>query len=149
MKNIALLIFIALVSAILLGCQNETENVKAEEQKNEAELTGSEALLSKSEILKVEVSRTKGIDPIIYEEADVLGRFYDIFSSAAKEPGTANVTNPGFYLKLTDEEGNIQKLHLWLGHEGEQSMLMDSSDTHTLFTVTPDMTVKLIELIDK
>ena len=151
MKNIALLVFIALVSAILFGCQNEneTETVKAGEQKSEAEMTGSEQLLSKSEISKVEVSKTKGIDPVVYEEADVLGRFNELFSSAAREPGTANVTDPEFYLKLTDEEGDIQRLHLWLGNKGEQSMLMNPSDTHTVYTVTPDMTAKLIELIEK
>ena len=149
MKNIALLVFIALVSTILFGCQSENETVKAEEQKSEVEMTESEHLLSKSEVSKVEVSKTKGIDPVVYEEADVLGRFNELFSSAAREPGTANVTDPEFYLKLTDEEGDIQRLHLWLGNKGEQSMLMNPSDTHTVYTVTPDMTAKLIELIEK
>lgn len=149
MKNLALLVFIALVSAILFGCQNENETVKAGEQKSEAEMTGSEQLLSKSVVSKVEVSKTKGIDPVLYEEADVLGRFNELFSSAAREPGTANVTNPEFYLKLTDEEGDIQRLHLWLGNEGEQSMLMNPNDTHTIYTVTPAMTAELIELIEK
>lgn len=149
MKNLALLVFIALVSAILFGCQNEKETVKADEQKIEAEMTESEQLLTKSEVSKVEVSKTKGIDPVVYEEAEVLGKFNELFSSAAKESGTANVTDPNFYLKLTDEEGDIQRLHLWLGNEGEQSMLMNPNDTHTIYTITSDMTAKLIELIDK
>lgn len=149
MKNLALLVFIALVSAILFGCQNENETVKADEQKIEAEMTESEQLLTKSEVLKVEVSKTKGIEPVVYEEAEVLGKFNELFSSAAREPGTANVTVPEFYLKLTDVEGDIQRLHLWLGNENEQSMLMNPNDTHTIYTVTPAMTAELIELIEK
>ena len=148
-KNIVLLVFIALVSATLFGCQNEAETVKTEALKSETERTGSEQLLSKSEISKVEMSKTKGIDPVVYEETDVLRRFNELFSSAAREPGTANVTDPEFYLKLTDEEGNIQRLHVWLGNEGEQSMLMNPIDTHSIYTLAPDMTAKFIGLIEK
>ena len=149
MKDIALLLFAASVSAILFGCQDEKETVKAEEQKSESEIIESEQLLSKNELIKVEISKTKGIDPVAYEEADVLVTFNDVFSHAIREPGTANATDPKFHLKITNQDGDIQRLYLWIGNKGEQSMLMNPKDTHTIYTVASDMTPKLIELIKK
>lgn len=149
MKNIALILVIALVSAILFGCQNEHETVKAENPKNESASNGNDQLIEIGEIIKVEVSKTKGVDPAVYEEADVLATFYDLFLSAAEEPGTANVTDPEFYLKLTNEDGSIQRLHLWIDNEQEPSMLMNPNNTHTIYTLSPAMTAQLIELIEK
>lgn len=149
MKKITILLFIALVSAFLFGCQTEKEPTKAEEHKNESKTTKSEKLLLEGEITKVEVSKTKGIEPVIYEEADHLVAFNDVFLSETREPGTVNVTDPHFYLKLTYEDGNIQRLYLWIGNKEEQSMLMNPNNTNTVYTVTTDMTAKLIELIEK
>ena len=149
MKKITLLLFIALVTAFLFGCQNENGNTKAEENKTDSKEITNEKLLFEGKITRVEVSKIKGIDPVIYEENDELATFNDIFSSATTYPGTVNVTEPEFYLKLTNEDGDIERLHLWLGDENEESMLMNPQDTNTVFTLTKDMSVKLNELIKK
>ncbi|PSL36180.1 hypothetical protein B0H99_1071 [Planomicrobium soli] len=147
MKNIALLLYLALSSAFLFSCQYETKRVEAEEEKSEVEVLRSEQLLPKREISKVEVSKTNGIDPAVYEERDVLVTFSDVFSSATRESGIANVTNPDYRLKVTNADGGSQKLYLWLGAYEEQSMLMNPHDTHTIYTMTPELTAKLNELI--
>lgn len=162
-------LFITLITTFLFGCQNENGNTKAEEKNTDSkEITNEKVvfdgeitnenlifegentnkkLLFEGEITRVEVSEIKGNDPIIYEENDELGTFNDLFSSAIILPGIVNVGEPGFYLKLTNEDGDIERLHLWLGNENEESMLMNSQNTHIVFKLTKDMSVKLKELI--
>lgn len=138
-----------LITVFLFGCQNESGNTRAEENNADSKEMIDEKLLFEGEITKVEVSKVKGIDPVIYEEGNELATFNDLFSSATIYSGTVNVTNPEFYLKLTNEDGGIERLHLWLGDENEESMLMNIQDTNKVYTMTTGMSVKLNELISK
>lgn len=149
MKKIMLLLFLILIFGFLAGCQPENNNAKAEETTSESEPKESEGLLIETELAKVELSETKGIDPIVYEEPDELELFIDIFASAIREPGIVNMAAPEFYLKVTLEDGDIQYLNLWLGDEEETASLMNAGETHTLYTVTPDKKRELVELISK
>lgn len=146
MKNIALLVC---VSIILFGCQNDAEVAEANKLQVKTEMTGNEQLLAKSGILKVEVSKTNGITPVSFSNDDVLSKFNEILLSATRESVVANVSDPEFHVKLIDEEGNNQRLQVWLGKKGDQSILMNVKDTHTIYTLTPAMSAQLQELIVK
>ncbi|XKE94534.1 hypothetical protein LG326_15400 [Metaplanococcus flavidus] len=106
-----------------------------------------EELLAEGEIVKVELSEVKGVNSIIYNETDELEIFRALFSSAEKEPGIVNMGDPEFYLKVVMEDGEKHYLNLWLGGEGETASLMNSDDTHTIYTVMPQVNGKLIALI--
>lgn len=147
MKRTAFFCLVALTSISLFGCQVENEAAQAEEEMSESEATESEALLIEGDIAIVELSETKGIDPVIYKDANDLGIFHDLFSSAIRQPGIVNIIDPEFYLKVVMADGDEHYLHLWLGSEGETASLMDADDTHTLYSVTPDVDAKLIELV--
>lgn len=149
MKKPACLLALLLASALLVGCQPVKETIKAEETAQETEPFQSETLLEIGEIAQVEVIKKKGVDPVIYEEAADLATFDDIFSSAAKEPGIANMSDPDFYLKAISDSGEKQNLRIWIGDEGEQASLMREDDTHTIYSLSAEMAEKLAGLIEK
>ncbi|WP_033540961.1 hypothetical protein [Planococcus sp. CAU13] len=149
MKKVSCLFILLFASALLFGCQPTNEVIKAEEPTHETEPFLSESLLEIAETAKVEVTKKKGVDAVIYEEADDITSFDAIFSSTTKEPGIVNMSAPTLYLKVSDTEGNEQYLQLWIGNEDEQASLMWEDDTHTVYSLTVEMTEKLAGLLEK
>lgn len=147
MKRTAFWCFFLLISIFLFGCQPQNEAAEAEEVKSESEVTVSDRLLIEGDIEKVELSETKGIDPVVYKEANEIEILQETISSSIRQPGIVNMTDPEFYLKVVMADGDKQYLHLWLGGEGETASLMDADDTHTLYSVTPHMKEKITELL--
>lgn len=149
MKKASYLLVLLLTGALLSACQPAEKTIQAEESAQETEPFLSERPFEIKEIAKVEVTTKKGIDPTIYEEAADLISFEDIFSSAAKEPGIANMSAPAFYLKVSDAIGNKQYLQLWIGGEGERASVMREDDTHTVYSLSAETTEILAGLIEK
>ncbi|QHJ70017.1 hypothetical protein [Planococcus halotolerans] len=149
MKKAIILLLFAVTAIILFGCQPEKEEVKAEEVGNETEGEEMEGVLGEGEIAQFELSEVKGVNPIIYDETDELEIIRDLFSSADKEPGIVNMSDPEFYLKVVMEDGEKRYLNLWLGGEGDTASLMDIEDTHTIYTVTADIKGSLAGLINR
>lgn len=149
MKNVIFLLVLLLGGAVLSGCQPVNKAIEAEETTNDIEPLQSANLVDIGQLAKVEAAETKGVDAVVYEDASDLASFDAILSSAVKEPGIVNMSAPTMYLKVFDPEGNKQNLHLWIGDDGEQASLMREDDTHTLYSLSAEMTVKLAQLIKK
>lgn len=149
MKKLTFLLILLLAGAVLFGCQPAEEIIKAEETPIETEPLQSESLIDIGQLEKVEAAETKGVDAVIYEDANDLAAFDDIFSSAEKEPGIVNMATPEFYLKVINNEGKKQYLYGWIGDEGEQASLMREDDTHTVYSLSAEMAEKLVALIKK
>lgn len=149
MNRTAFLVLFALLSTLLFGCQPENDRAEAEEVTSETVATESEGLLKVGDIAKVELSERKGMDPVVYEELAELEILKDAFSSASRQPGIVNMTNPNYYLKVVMADGEEYYLQLWLGAEGETTSLMDTADTHTIYSVSAAMNVKLIALVEE
>lgn len=146
MKRAVILFLFALIAIVLFGCQPEQETVMAGEVENKTEV-GSGGLLAEGEIAQVEMSEVKGFEPVVYVETVELELFRALFSSAEKEPGLVNMSDPEFYLTMVMEDGEKHYLNLWLGGEGETASLMNSKDTHTVYAVTPDIKRRLSDII--
>ncbi|MFC3212363.1 hypothetical protein [Planomicrobium okeanokoites] len=146
MKRAVILFLFALTAIVLFGRQPEQETVMAGEVENKTEVE-REGLLAEGEIAQVELSEVKGFEPVVYVEAVELELFRNLFSSAEKEPGLVNMSDPDFYLTLVMKDGEKHYLNMWLGGEGEMASLMDSKATHTVYAVTPDIKKKLSDII--
>lgn len=149
MRNLSLILLIAVLSAFLFGCQLEQVAAKAEEPPSEAGPSEMGHSLPIAKIAKVEVSEKKGIEPVVYDKTEQLDALHLVLSNAVKEPRAANMTDPEFYVELTNNAGENQRLYLWVGEAGEQSMLMNAEDTHSVYSVSSAMTAELIDLIEK
>ncbi|MBC5636536.1 hypothetical protein H8S33_06830 [Ornithinibacillus sp. BX22] len=149
MKKIILLLGFPVLSSILSGCQ--TENNSA----NQAEIINTviqhkdvSPLILNSDIATISFSKAKNASPIVLEEAEKLEKLKQIISGAKKEKAIVNMANPNYYIEVIDTSNNKQHFHLWIGKEGQQSSLMNTDDTHTIYTVSEEMMDTVMELIN-
>lgn len=138
MKNIILFVLsLVFVSAILLGCQ----------------LKDNTGLQSDGEITKVSISKSGGFAKVnpdffaVFDDEKNLKTLRGVISSAVKQEGIVDMVEPEFDLQVIYENGDIQGFHLWVEEKGQRSTLMNIDNTHTAYTVSEEMTNKLIDLV--
>ncbi|MBY6036957.1 hypothetical protein KUV80_09840 [Fictibacillus nanhaiensis] len=144
MRKFTLLLFLTLLSAILFGCQSE-DNTTIDAGTTKTELQSQDNDLKvETKIAKISISKSKGVNSTVFEESETLETFKSIFLSAVREEGIVNMANPEFYLDVTYTNDPKQSFHLWTGEKGQKSTLMKTDDTNTIYTVSEEMTYKLI-----
>jgi len=138
MRRAILFVFtFVFMSIIFLGCQSKINN--------ELQLDG--------EITKVSISKSKGFGKInsdffaVFNDEETLKTFRSLISSAVKEEGIVDMIEPEFDLEVIYENENLQQFHLWVGEKGQRSTLMKIDNTHTIYTVSEEMTNKLLDLV--
>lgn len=147
MRKITLLFLsLAFMSIALLGCQSkDSTTIVADKTNHEQQSKENEKLQVDGEITKVRIS--KGNNATIFEDADSIKTLKSIISNAVQENGTVNMANPEFYMEVIFDIENKQSFHLWIGEKGEKGALMKTDDTNTLFTLSQEMTTKLLDFI--
>ncbi|WP_053362536.1 hypothetical protein [Bacillus sp. FJAT-27251] len=147
MRNIILLsVLILSFSSILFACQSK-ENT-TETSANRTAISESDKKLSfNNDFKSISISKTKGSNEMDFDDEETLKVFQDIFSSAEREPGIVDIADPEFYMDVFYGNDNHQSLYLWIGKKGQRSTIMKTEDTHTIYTVSNDMTDKLIEIV--
>ncbi|MEA0553271.1 hypothetical protein U1P98_21980 [Lysinibacillus irui] len=84
---------------------------------------------------------------VIYEDEESLDLFQHAISTAVKNEGGVDMASPEYDLQVVDTAGNKYGYHLWLGENGQSSVLMNTKDTHTIYTISKDYTEALIALV--
>ena len=137
---------LAFLSLILFGCEQKvntsTESISAKSDSIENNLAID------SNFKRISLSKIKGIDEVIFDDKESIKVFQNIFSSALMEDGIVNMADPEFYCNVVFDEDNLQSLYLWIGEKGQRSTFMKTEDTNTIYTVSEEMTNKLIELVE-
>lgn len=98
-------------------------------------------------IVKIVVTATNEKHNIIVNDEASLESFGHIFSTASRRDGIANMIQPEYILNVVYEESEDEHIYLWLGNEGERSVLMNQDDTHSTYIVLPEMTSHLNKMI--
>ncbi len=145
-KSFLNMLNLALLSTLLFGCQSE-DNSALHAQKSSPELHDNDKLIVDGKITNINISKTKG-NGFVFENDEIIETFRGIISSAIKENGIVNMANPEYYMDVVYENGNKQSFHLWIGEKGQNTTIMNTSDTHTIYTVSKEMTEKLIDLVE-
>lgn len=110
---------------------------------------------SEEEIAQVSLSHSTGFGKVnpdfftVYEDTEALVIFHDIFSSAEKFLGQVDIAEPEYDVEIVYKNGEQKGYHLWIGKKGQQSTLMKVEDTGTIYTVSEEMTDKLIDLVEQ
>lgn len=154
MNRLFIILFLGVV--FLVGCTDKDNNEKTDDVNETEEFVETsqqsedykEKLKLDGEISKVSISKSKGNDTTIFNNDTSIETFNTIFTSAVKENGIVNMSNPEFYIDVVYSNDNKQSFHLWIGKNGEKSTLMKTDDTHTIYTVSKDMADKLNDLIE-
>ena len=149
-KTMSLVLSLTFISTILWGCQSgdsttiDTDKTKPEQQSEEE----NEKLNFDREITKVSISKAQGNIITVFDDEKSIETFKSIISSAVNENGIVNIVNPEYYMDVVYANKNKQSFELWIGEKGEKSALMKTNNTYTLYTVSKEMTDKLIDLIE-
>lgn len=140
---------LAFMSIVLLGCQSE-RNVAIDVEKTNSEQQPKDDgnLKVDGKITKVNISKSKGESATVFEDDDSIQTLESIISNAVKEKGIVNMGDPEFYMDVLYDNGHEQSFHVWIGKQGEKSALMKTDDTHSIFTISEEMTNKLIDLME-
>ena len=167
-KTMSLVLSLTFISTVLFGCQsgdNTTKNTDKNKIEQETEVVtktdidkietnqqseeDNEKLKLVGEISKIKISELGKIRVIVFEDDESIETIESIISSAVKEEGIVNMVNPEFkmFVFYTNDD-NEQSFYLWIGEKGERSTFMNSNDTNTIYTVSEEMTDKLIDLIE-
>ncbi|CAG9620319.1 hypothetical protein [Sutcliffiella rhizosphaerae] len=138
MRFIRVISFIGIILAsLLLGCQSK--------QVNE---------LRAHEITSVSISESAGFSNfnteffITYEDENSLAFFEQLFTHAKKEQGVADMADPEYDMEVLYSNGDRHTYYLWAGSPGNQSVLMQLKDTHTIYTTSTEQTLQLLEMLD-
>jgi len=145
-KNILNMLTLALLSTLLFGCQSE-DNSSLHAQKSSPEIQENDKLIVGGKITNISISKTKG-NGFVFENDEIIEKVKGIISSAIKENGIVNMANPEYYMDVVYENGKKQSFHLWIGERGQNTTLMDTDDTHTIYTVSKEMSEKLIDIVE-
>ncbi|MFJ7933233.1 hypothetical protein [Sporosarcina sp. NPDC096371] len=147
-KVIFMALSLAFMSLVLFGCQPE-ENISTEiTVKPSTKSENNKKLSIDSNFISIGISKTKGVDEIIFGDKESLNSFQNIFSSAVKEDGEVDIAGPEFYLDVAYDKNNEQSLYLWIGDRGQRSTFMKTENTSTIYSFSPEITDKLIKLVE-
>lgn len=144
-----LVLSLIFMSVTLLGCQSENSNTLDAEKNNiEQQSADNEIYKYEGEIAYISISKLEGDYITTFDDAGTIETIKNIILSAAKEKGIVNMASPEFNMNVVYENKSKQRFYLWIGEKGEKSALMKPDDTHTIYTVSEEMTSKLIDLIE-
>lgn len=137
MKKICLLLVsIVFIPLVLLGCQTNTD---------------SEETIS--EISKVSISNSKGFGEIstdffiVFEDEETLRTFQNAITNAKQREGIVDMIDPEFDLEVIYKDGTKKEYHLWVEEKDGKSSLMNVENTHTVYSISEEITNQLIILI--
>lgn len=130
-----LFIVMSLLATIVLGCTDEE--------------------LAVGKLDKVSISNSVEFGSVNtdymkeYEDEDSLDIFHEVMTTAVRYEGIVNMAAPQFDVQVVDTAGNQYAFHLWLGEIGQNSTLMTVKDTHTIYSISEDLTAPLRSLIQE
>lgn len=85
---------------------------------------------------------------LVIEDEEAIEEIEPLISSAARENGIVNMASPEHTFEIVYSSEDIQRYFLWIGEKGQKSTLMRSDDTSTIYTVSEELTDRLIELME-
>lgn len=111
---------------LVSGCGKEAENKSTEGQStNESEVVAT----SKTDVLKL-------------KEPGEIEIFTEAVNNSKQEPGIVNMSDPQYTFKLGEES-----YYLWI--DKESGTIMNTKDTHTIYTLPSSSIEKVYEYVSK
>jgi hypothetical protein len=139
---------LAFMSLFLFGCQPKEPISNDANVNSSPKSENNKQLLLNNDFTSISITKPKGFNKITFDDKESLKAFQDIFSNAVREPGEVDMANPEFYIDVIYDKNNQQSMYLWIGKKGQRSTFMKTEDTSTIYTVSNDMTDKLIEIVE-
>ncbi|AIQ58785.1 hypothetical protein [Paenibacillus borealis] len=169
MRKNNLLVLVTLISGILAGCTdgsnqseapapaglnsvNSVDSVDSISSRDEGVESSAITDRSLENIRQITLTWSLNQDavnpeaPLEYTDPETIDLFVRAVHSAVRIPGILNITAPDYDMVLASEQEQYA-LRLWINESSEQAMIMDKSDTHTGYALTQESTAELMMLM--
>ena len=104
---------------------------------------GEEDKISDGQNIKEpELVATTKTDLLELKETGEIETFTEAVSNSKREPGIVNMTNPQYQFSLGEES-----YYLWINKES--GTIMNTKDTHTIYTLPSNSVEKVYEFVSK
>jgi len=152
-KTFLLVLLVSILTIVLMGCQAKESNQSTESNELLEVHTAKKSNrpeASEVNLTKVSISNSSGFGRVnpkfftVYEDEEVLNLFDNAISKAVRLGGIVDMIEPEYDLEIIYSDGSKDSYHLWLGEKGT---LMDVNDTHTIYSVSEEITTQLVDLI--
>ncbi|MGB3261111.1 hypothetical protein [Paenisporosarcina sp.] len=124
MKKLCVLIII--VGLILVGCSQKQEN-----KISASPIETSSETVTSTKAITIELKETEEID-----------LFTKAVNDSIKEPGIVNMTNPQYQFTIGKES-----YLLWIAEDS--GTIMNTKDTHTIYSLPSSAVVEIYEFVNK
>lgn len=136
MKRINLLVFLTLFGSLILsGCQSNNSNEGSNKEISKVNVSNS-----------LEFGKVNANFFVVYEDEETLELFQNVITNKVKQDGIVDISEPEYDLEIIFSNGNKEGFHLWVGEKGQTSTLMKVNDTHTIYSISAEMTNQFIDL---
>ena len=135
LKKLLLGVLVIYCTTLLFGCQSPKE----------MKLLGDIKEISISEFYKY-----GGINEeyfVSINQPESLLKFKEIVEDAEKRDNNTSKEDPNYDLRIQYENGDIHMLHMLLGHQGQESVLMYAGHENRVFYISPKATAELRKIL--
>lgn len=114
--------------------------------------SGETMVLLDEKITMVHVAHSNGFGEMseeilkTFEDKNSIKTFKRAITSAVKQSGEVDISDPEYDIMVEYEEAPTHALHLWLGDEGQRSTFMYLND-EVVYLTSKEMTGKLRDLL--
>lgn len=137
-----------LIGVLLAGCQPVEEETDGDQP---AAVKPPEEFYTDGRLVQMEIAAPKkagGGEHEFSAPEELLPSLQEGLSEAKREPGIAEMTTPDYDVEATYDDDSIRTYHLWLGEEGQTSTWMTTEDSHSIYTTPPEMTERLLGILE-
>ena len=79
---------------------------------------------------------------VSFTDSETVDVFEKAFKNAVKKPGIVDMIDPGYQVKVDGKT-----YFLWI--DKDYGIIMDSEDTHTIYSLSNESTIKIHDLLSK
>lgn len=138
------ILFAVSMSIILASCQKESAAPVLYDPPASVMENG---LIDFKEWEGFHLSKPGGDSRLNEDDALMIQAVQEVFAGAVKDEGIADLEDPDFIMEVDAENGEQQKLLLWLGDEGEESRVMKSKESSAVYSLDGKWTDRLRQLV--
>ncbi|UTE72256.1 hypothetical protein M1I95_18625 [Rossellomorea marisflavi] len=138
------ILFAVSMSIILASCQKESA---APVPYDPLESITENGLIDFKEWEGFHLSKPGGVSMLNEDDALMIHAVQEVFAGAVKIEEVADLEDPDFIMEVDAENGEQQKLLLWLGDEGEETHVKRVDDSNAVYSLDGKWTDRLRQLV--
>lgn len=138
------IVFVVSISVLLASCQKE---LAAPVLNDPPESITENGLIDFKEWEEFHLSKPGGDSRLNEDDALLIQAVQEVFAGAVKVEGMADLEDPDFIMEVDAEDGEHQKLLLWLHEKGEESQVKKADDSNAVYSLDGKWTERMRQLV--